>query len=80
MVVSMRITIFWVIMPFNLETAQHFNRTYILHLQGQRVSQAWNHTSLLPASAGLLLSLVFDLEDRGDKFHHNTGLSLYYMV
>jgi hypothetical protein len=40
--VTMKISVFWVVMLCGLETAQHFGGTYCLHLQDRRVSQARN--------------------------------------
>jgi hypothetical protein len=42
MAVTMKGTVFWLVMPCNSERAQRFGGTYRLHLQGRRVSQALN--------------------------------------
>lgn len=72
--------VFWVVMLHDLETTQHSEEAYWLHLIGQRVSQARNH---LPDTChlllvGFLLGVLFNPEDGGDKFLQNAGDSPNY--
>jgi hypothetical protein len=47
---ALKSTVFCVVMPCGLETAQHFRGIYRLHLQGQRVRQAGNQHKQVASS------------------------------
>jgi hypothetical protein len=63
MAVPMKSTVFGVVTPCSLGRARRFRGTYRLNFP--------------PDSAGFLLGLLFDREDRGDTFLRNVGLELY---
>jgi hypothetical protein len=63
---TMKSTIFWVMKPFSLERARYFE-VYIMSI-----------FSLLPASDGFLLSLLFSPQDLGNKFLQNVKASSNY--
>jgi hypothetical protein len=61
-------------MPCSFETAQRFEGMHQLHPQGQSRHHG-EQLSLLPASAGFLLGLLFIPRDEGNTLLQNTGLS-----
>jgi hypothetical protein len=77
----MKSTDFWVITPCITKRVLRFGGTHHLHIQGRNVSQERNQqeqAAISALSAGFSLGLHFDLEDGGDTFLLNLGLSLNY--
>jgi hypothetical protein len=73
--VVMKNSIFWDTAPCSpLKVSRCFEGRCRLHFQGRRISQARNqHDSRW--QAGLLLGLLFELEDGSDMFLRNIGLA-----
>jgi hypothetical protein len=68
----------WVITPCRQEGVLQLEGIYRLLLQGRRVSHVRNPKKQAANSAGFLLGLLFDPEDRSDMFLLNVGLSPNY--
>jgi hypothetical protein len=62
---------FLVVTPYSSEKIRRLGGTYRFHLHNLKVSHArkqQKYFCLTPASAGVLLGLLFDHEDGGDTF------------
>jgi hypothetical protein len=64
----------------NLEKARHTGGIYCFCFFRIRVSQKWNHFSILLASSVFILELLFDTKDEDSMVFHYTVLSLNYVV
>jgi hypothetical protein len=65
----MKSAVLWIVTPCSLQRAKHFGAISV-----QRI------TSLLPASAGLLLGILLDPEDGSDMLLQNIKLFPSYMT
>lgn len=73
MVMTMKDTTFWIVMPCISDTLRRFGEIRRLDIQGRERNQ-----SLPTTSAGSLLLFPFCSEDRGDRLLRNIVLSLNY--
>jgi hypothetical protein len=72
---TVRSTVFWVVMQCSLEKDKLFGATHCLHIQLLRISQA-NSKQWMYVLLGLLLSY----KDGGEMFLQNIGNFLNYIV
>jgi hypothetical protein len=71
--VVMKSSILWDISPISpLKNNRRFGETYLLYIQGSRMSHAKNSKVCYLLHAGFLLGLFFDPEDGSDIFLQRT--------